>query len=156
MLLLVHLPAPLCRNVVGTWWRELHVALAKTSARHRYQRISHMKKHSTAALTLCRYETMAQAMIDSGMVAAGYTLMSTVCTDWLGRDPVTHDIQQNLTLWPGGMKSFSAWLHERGMQLSVCVCHRADMRALTIIVNHNQCHSITPEFRTQNMPCVQY
>jgi hypothetical protein len=99
---------------------------------------------------------MAQAMIDSGMVAAGYTLMSTVCTDWLGRDPVTHELLQNLTLWPGGMKSFSAWLHERGMQLSVYVCPRADMRALTSVVDHYQWHSITPEFRTQKMLCVQY
>ena len=40
------------------------------------------------------YESIADAMIDSGMVAAGYTLLSTVCTDWIGRDPVTHELQQ--------------------------------------------------------------
>ena len=40
-----------------------------------------------------------------------------VCTDWLGRDPVTHELQQNLTLWPGGMKSFADWLHAHGMQV---------------------------------------
>lgn len=65
------------------------------------------------------YETIAEAMIDSGMVAAGYTLLSTVCTDWIGRDPNTHELQQNLTLWPGGMKSFADYLHSKGMQLSV-------------------------------------
>jgi hypothetical protein len=65
------------------------------------------------------YESMAAAMIDSGMVAAGYTLLSTVCTDWVGRDPITHQLQENTTLWPGGMKSFAAFLHGKGMQLSV-------------------------------------
>ena len=90
------------------------------------------------------YETIAEAMVDSGMVAAGYTLLSsaptpctppqylgrlitprplracrTVCTDWTGRDPTTHELQQNLTLWPGGMKSFAEYLHAKGMQLSV-------------------------------------
>lgn len=32
---------------------------------------------------------------------------------------VTHELQQNLTLWPGGMKSFADYLHSKGMQLSV-------------------------------------
>lgn len=62
---------------------------------------------------------MVDAMVESGMVAAGYTLMSTVCTDWTGRDPVTHELQQNLTLWPGGMSSFADYVHSKGMQLSV-------------------------------------
>jgi hypothetical protein len=53
------------------------------------------------------------------MCRQGYTLLSTVCTDWIGRDPVTHELQQNLTLWPGGMKSFADYLHKKGMQLSV-------------------------------------
>ena len=65
------------------------------------------------------YETIANAMIESGMVAAGYTLISTVCTGWTGRDPVTHQLQENLTNWPGGMKSFATFLHGKGMQLSV-------------------------------------
>ena len=65
------------------------------------------------------YQTIVDAMVESGMVAAGYTLLSTVCTGWLGRDPHTHELQENLTNWPGGMKSFAAYLHARGMQLSV-------------------------------------
>ena len=32
---------------------------------------------------------------------------------------VTHELQENLTLWPGGMKSFADYLHSKGMQLSV-------------------------------------
>ena len=65
------------------------------------------------------YQTVADAMVESGMVAAGYTLLSTVCTGWQGRDPVTHELQENLTNWPGGMKSFATYLHTKGMQLSV-------------------------------------
>lgn len=65
------------------------------------------------------YQTVADAMVESGMVAAGYTFMGTVCTGWLSRDPQTHQLKENLTNWPGGMKSFAAYLHARGMQLSV-------------------------------------
>ena len=65
------------------------------------------------------YETVVEAMIESGMVKAGYTFMGTVCTGWTGRDPVTRELQQNLTNWPGGMKSFSDYLHTKGMTLSV-------------------------------------
>ena len=65
------------------------------------------------------YESIAEAMIESGMVAAGYNLISTVCTGWTGRDPVTHELQENLTAWPGGMKSFATYLHGKGMLLSV-------------------------------------
>ena len=54
------------------------------------------------------YQTIADAMVESGMVAAGYTLLSTVCTDWIGRDPVTNELQENLTLWPGG-RSNRVW-----------------------------------------------
>ena len=42
-----------------------------------------------------------------------------MCTDWIGRDPVTHELQENTTLWPGGMKSFAAYVHSKGMLLSV-------------------------------------
>ena len=65
------------------------------------------------------YQSVAEAMLASGMVAAGYTLVSTVCTGWTGRDPVTHKLQENLTAWPGGMASFADYLHGKGMQLSV-------------------------------------
>ena len=65
------------------------------------------------------YQAIADAMVESGMVAAGYTLLSTVCTGWQPRDPVTHELRENLTNWPGGMEDFAAYLHGKGMQLSV-------------------------------------
>ena len=36
---------------------------------------------------------------------------------WTGRDPVTQQLQENATLWPGGIRSLAAYLHERGLQL---------------------------------------
>jgi len=65
------------------------------------------------------YQQMAEAIISSGMREAGYTSISTVCTDWIGRDPHTHRLQENTTLWPGGMASFADYLHENGLTLSV-------------------------------------
>ena len=46
------------------------------------------------------YQTIADAMVDSGMVKAGYTMLSTVCTGWLGRDPGTHELQENSPTGP--------------------------------------------------------
>ena len=99
------------------------------------------------------YQTIADAMVESGMVAAGYTLLSTVCTGWQARDPVTHELRENLTNWPGGMKDFAAYLHGKGMQLSVCECRmsppsppaelllltRSILRADTDAGTHNCC-----------------
>ena len=53
---------------------------------------------------------MVDAMVESGMVAAGYTLLSTVCTGWQARDPVTHELQENLTNWPGGKHATASLL----------------------------------------------
>ena len=61
------------------------------------------------------YQQIAEVMIERGYVKAGYRTLSTTCTDWQPRDPITHELQENHTLWPGGMKSFADWLHARGM-----------------------------------------
>ena len=65
------------------------------------------------------YQQIAEVMIERGYVKAGYRTLSTTCTDWQPRDPITHELQENHTLWPGGMKSFADWLHARGMELVV-------------------------------------
>ena len=38
---------------------------------------------------------------------------------WAVKRNNEYELQQNLTLWPGGMKSFAEYLHGKGMQLSV-------------------------------------
>ena len=47
---------------------------------------------------LPEYKGIAEAMVASGMRDAGYNLISTVCTDWVGRDSKTGILQQNLTI----------------------------------------------------------
>eukprot|EP01079_Euglenida_sp_SAG-EU17-18_P011301 gene11301-2055_t len=65
------------------------------------------------------YAEIVDALVDSGMVAAGWDAMGTVCTDWTGRDPATGVLQQNETLWPGGMASFADYVHSKGLSLAV-------------------------------------
>ena len=36
-----------------------------------------------------------------------------VCNGWTGRDPVTRVLQENRTLWPGGMKALAAYLRAK-------------------------------------------
>jgi hypothetical protein len=44
---------------------------------------------------------MADALLSTGMAAAGYRTVNVVCSGWTGRDPHTHVLTQNLKLWPG-------------------------------------------------------
>ena len=54
---------------------------------------------------------IADALISSGMAAAGYDTVNVVCNGWTGRDPTTGVLQQNRTLWPSGLQGFAAKLH---------------------------------------------
>ena len=54
---------------------------------------------------------IADALISSGMAAAGYDTVNVGCNGWTGRDPATGVLQQNRTLWPSGMQGFAAKLH---------------------------------------------
>jgi hypothetical protein len=54
---------------------------------------------------------MAEALISSGMAAAGYSTVNVVCNGWVGRDPTTGVLQENHTSWPNGMASFARKLH---------------------------------------------
>ena len=54
---------------------------------------------------------VADALISSGMAAAGYDTVNVVCNGWTGRDPKTGVLQENRTLWPSGMKGFAKKLH---------------------------------------------
>ena len=43
---------------------------------------------------------MAEALLETGMVAAGYDTVNVVCNGWTGRDPATGELLENRTLWP--------------------------------------------------------
>jgi hypothetical protein len=61
---------------------------------------------------------MAEALISSGMAAAGYSTVNVVCNGWVGRDPTTGVLQENHTSWPNGMASFARKLHAITSRLS--------------------------------------
>ena len=52
-----------------------------------------------------------------GMAEAGYKTVNVVCSGWTGRDPTTHVLQQNMTLWPEGIAGLAKYLHSKDLQL---------------------------------------
>jgi alpha-galactosidase len=61
-------------------------------------------------VTEANMKEMGDALVSSGMAAAGYDTVNVVCNGWTGRDPVTNRLTENKTLWPNGMKGLSAYL----------------------------------------------
>jgi len=60
---------------------------------------------------------MADALIKSGMAAAGYDTVNVVCNGWTGRDPVTKTFTENRQLWPTGIAGFADYVHSKGLKL---------------------------------------
>ena len=44
-------------------------------------------------------------------------MVNVVCSGWTGRDPVTHELQENKTLWPDGIAGLANYLHSKNLQL---------------------------------------
>ncbi len=64
-------------------------------------------------------QSVAQAMIDTGLQAAGYEWIS-LDDCWGGpRNPTTGEYQPDPQRFPSGMKALADWLHERGFKLGV-------------------------------------
>jgi hexosaminidase len=59
-------------------------------------------------VTEARMLEMADALVSSGMAAAGYATLNVVCNGWTGRDGRTGVLRENRTTWPSGMKGFAA------------------------------------------------
>jgi len=64
-------------------------------------------------------EEMAEALVSSGMAAAGYDTLNVVCNGWVGRDPKTGVLLENRTLWPSGIAGFARRLHAMSPPLKV-------------------------------------
>ena len=64
-------------------------------------------------------QEMAEALVSSGMAAAGYDTVNVVCNGWAGRDPKTGAFVENRTLWPSGMTGFTSRLHAMDPPLKV-------------------------------------
>jgi hypothetical protein len=65
---------------------------------------------------------MADALVSSGMAAAGYDTLNIVCNGWAGRDPKTVVLVENRTLWPSGIAGFAQRLHAMKPPLKVGCC----------------------------------
>ena len=78
---------------------------------------------------------MTDALVKTGMAAAGYNMVNVVCNGWTGRDPVTHVLQVRssacmamsprpcMETWPDALLPF---LH--------CVHGKTSLRQLSTIV----------------------
>jgi alpha-galactosidase len=60
---------------------------------------------------------MADALISTGMTDAGYDTVNVVCNGWTGRDPITHELTENATLWPNGIRALADYLHAKSLKL---------------------------------------
>eukprot|EP00040_Diaphanoeca_grandis_P033700 m.206833 g.206833 ORF g.206833 m.206833 type:complete len:581 (+) comp32971_c0_seq1:135-1877(+) len=60
---------------------------------------------------------MADALVETGMAAAGYDMVNVVCNGWTGRDPKTGVLQENKALWPNGIRALANYLHAKQLKL---------------------------------------
>jgi alpha-galactosidase len=64
------------------------------------------------------YYRIADRLIESGLAAAGYDTILTVCIGWQ-RNPVTHKLEVNKTTWPDGFKALVDYAHAKTPPLKV-------------------------------------
>lgn len=60
---------------------------------------------------------IADALVATGLNQVGYDTVNVVCQGWKARDPVTHQLTQNNTAWPNGMKGLADYLHGKNLKL---------------------------------------
>jgi alpha-galactosidase len=62
---------------------------------------------------------LADALVDTGLVDAGYTTFIVDEPCFTGRDSTTGVLLENRTTWPNGLKKFSEYLTQRNMTLGI-------------------------------------
>lgn len=62
---------------------------------------------------------MADSLISTGMAAAGYDMVNVVCNGWTGRDPTTHELTENRSNWPNGIRALAEYLHAKSPPLKL-------------------------------------
>ena len=60
---------------------------------------------------------IGDALVATGMAAAGYDTVNVVCNGWGTRDPVTHRFTEDKEKWPTGMAGLAKYLHGKGLKL---------------------------------------
>ncbi|MDX3517874.1 ricin-type beta-trefoil lectin domain protein [Streptomyces scabiei] len=61
----------------------------------------------------------ADALVSSGMAAAGYTYVNLDDGWWQGRRDANGDIVVDEALWPGGMKAIADYIHGKGLKAGI-------------------------------------
>ena len=62
------------------------------------------------------YYKIADKLVSSGLAAAGYDTLLTVCLGWV-RDPLTGKLEAPKLTWPDGFKALVDYAHARGLKV---------------------------------------
>jgi alpha-galactosidase len=70
-----------------------------------------------ATVTEASMREIGDALVATGMAAAGYDTVNVVCNGWGARDNVTQRFTENKQKWPTGMAGLGTYLHSRGLKM---------------------------------------
>ena len=62
------------------------------------------------------YYRIADKLVESGLAAAGFDTLLTVCIGWV-RDPVTHRLEAPKATWPDGFKALADYVKKKGLKI---------------------------------------
>ena len=74
--------------------------------------------HEPGAKNQSIYYRIADKLVESGLAAAGYDTVLTVCIGWV-RDPVTGKLEAPKDTWPDGFKGLVDYAHAKSPPLKV-------------------------------------
>eukprot|EP00038_Savillea_parva_P011640 m.199004 g.199004 ORF g.199004 m.199004 type:complete len:525 (-) comp20636_c0_seq1:131-1705(-) len=72
--------------------------------------------NETGARNESLYYRLADELVNSGLAAAGYDTLLTVCIGWV-RNPVTHKLEAPAATWPHGFKALVDYVHAKGLKI---------------------------------------
>jgi hypothetical protein len=62
------------------------------------------------------YYRIADKLVSSGLAAAGYDTLLTVCMGWV-RNPLTSKLEAPHATWPDGFKKLADYVHSKGLKI---------------------------------------
>ena len=72
--------------------------------------------HEPGARNQTLYYNIADKLVASGLAAAGYDTLLTVCLGWV-RDPITSKLEAPRATWPDGFKALVDYAHAKGIKV---------------------------------------
>jgi alpha-galactosidase len=77
----------------------------------------HSWNQFSSAVNESNMREIADALVTTGMAAAGYDTVNVVCNGWGARDPVSQRFTENKAKWPTGMAGLAKYLHGKGLKM---------------------------------------